>query len=117
MAELGGTQGSVDTLEEKRDDKRKEESVNEENPKRQKVTQEKIESREKKDQNSESANENMSDVNEETIEVADSIASSLINILVEQFKRKEGRKPDDSEMEALFSELTEERISELMSTL
>ena len=59
----------------------------------------------------------MKDLSEETTEVADSIASSLINILVEQFKQKEGREPDESEMEALFSELTEERISELMSTL
>ena len=48
--------------------------------------------------------------------LADDIASGLIKTLIEQFKQKEGKEPDEAELEALFSELTEERIAELMSS-
>ena len=54
---------------------------------------------------------------DEPNEVADDIASGLIKTLIEQFKQKEGKEPDEAELEALFSELTEERIAELMSSV
>ena len=108
-----------------------------ENSKRQKVSTKKVEPKEEKceknerveDEKNDEINENQEnndqeekrkEKGEESTEVepnemADNIASTLIKMLVEQFKQKEGRDPDESELEALFSELTEERISELMS--
>ena len=47
--------------------------------------------------------------------MADDIASGLIKTLIEQFKQKEGKEPDEAEKP--FSELTEERIAELMSSV
>ena len=51
----------------------------------------------------------------ETRDVADSIAGDLIKILVDGFKKKEGREPDEEEIGHLLEELTEERIQEMLS--
>ena len=48
--------------------------------------------------------------------MADEIASKLIALLVEGFVAKKGRAPNESEVEQLFGELTEERVAELMGT-
>ena len=45
---------------------------------------------------------------------ADDIASKMIGILVEKFKEREGRDPDQEEMEQLLEELTEERVAEML---
>ena len=52
---------------------------------------------------------------EDPNEEADNIASSLIALLIENFKKKQGRDPDNEEIEQLFEELTEERIKELLT--
>jgi hypothetical protein len=46
---------------------------------------------------------------------ADEIAKKLISILVQAFNSKEGRDPDESEMQELLAELTEERISGMLN--
>ena len=45
---------------------------------------------------------------------ADDIAKTLIDMLVDGFVTKQGRAPEPEEVEQLLSELTEERVSELM---
>lgn len=50
----------------------------------------------------------------EVQEEADDIASKMIGILVGKFKEREGRDPTAEEAEQLLSELTEERVEELL---
>ena len=45
---------------------------------------------------------------------ADDIATKLIGFLVEGFKAKEGREPEEKEIEELLSELTEDRINAML---
>jgi hypothetical protein len=53
-------------------------------------------------------------VNEVEVD-ADEIAKKLISILVQAFNSKEGRDPDESEMQELLAELTEERINGMLN--
>ena len=46
--------------------------------------------------------------------VADDIATTLANILINAFKVREGRDPTNEEIQDMFEELTEERINEML---
>ena len=54
-------------------------------------------------------------LNDDATAQADDIAAKLIGMLVEGFKEREKRDPKPEEVEELMSELTEERIAELLS--
>lgn len=56
----------------------------------------------------------MSGDSSEDMDIADQIASNLLKTLVEAFMKKEGREPNEKEIEDLLGELTEDRIAELM---
>lgn len=45
---------------------------------------------------------------------ADNIASKIAEIMIKAFKEKEGRDPTTEEIECLFDEVTEERISAML---
>jgi hypothetical protein len=55
------------------------------------------------------------EVLEENHEEADSIATFIIGTLTSAFEKREGRKPNSSEVEEMLSELTESRIQALLN--
>lgn len=52
---------------------------------------------------------------EEVSHEADSIAAKIAEVLIQAFKGKEGREPTAEELEALFDEVTEERVAEMLN--
>lgn len=52
---------------------------------------------------------------EEILHEADNIAVKIAEVLIQAFKEKEGRDPNVEELEALFDEVTEERVAEMIS--
>ena len=52
---------------------------------------------------------------EEILHEADNIAVKIAEVLIQAFKEKEGRDPNGEELEALFDEVTEERVAEMIS--
>lgn len=52
---------------------------------------------------------------EEISHEADNIASKIAEVLIQAFKGKEGREPTAEELEALFDEVTEERVEEMLN--
>lgn len=54
-------------------------------------------------------------VNEDKNEDADCIASKIATVLIDAFKVREGREPNNEEMEDLFNEITEERVQDLLN--
>jgi hypothetical protein len=57
----------------------------------------------------------LTEEDEELLHEADNIAVKIAEVLIQAFKDKEGREPNGEELEALFDEVTEERVAEMIS--
>ena len=57
----------------------------------------------------------LTEEDEELVHEADNIAVKIAEVLIQAFKDKEGREPNGEELEALFDEVTEERVAEMIS--
>ena len=57
----------------------------------------------------------LTEEDEELLHEADNIAVKIAEVLIQAFKEKEGRDPNGEELEALFDEVTEERVAEMIS--